>query len=161
MNKYSSLLGIGVILLTLNACHQKGVKSVVTPVVEKQELPSLELYPLNENARAGWAEIDLVGRKWYVDADSALVRDELASLSFEKNDQGDVILNIYPNAYGQNKINNAMKNKDGFILMVLNGKGISLSQLSTSGKLPFYVGDNKRTIEIAEQIVQKKISPKQ
>lgn len=159
MRKCISLLSIGVILLTLNACHQKPVKSVVTPLTtpEKQEISSLELLPLSEFPHAGWAEIELAGRKWYVDAEKVLTRSELTSLSFGQNDRGEVLLHIIPNQQGKTKINSALRNKDSFILMVLNGRAISLSQLSSPQVVPFFVGDENKTIKVAEEITQKKL----
>ncbi|HGB2133346.1 TPA: hypothetical protein ACIUI9_004214 [Salmonella enterica subsp. enterica serovar 13,23:b:-] len=159
MKKFFSLLSVGIILLTLSACHQKPVKNVVTPLQEtaKQEVSSLELLPLNEYAHVGWTKIELAGRKWYVDAETILTRNELASLSFVRNDKGEVMLHIFPDQQGQNKINNALGNKDNFILMVLNGKAISLSKITSPQVLPFYVGDNNRTIKVAEEIIQKKL----
>ncbi|SUF55056.1 hypothetical protein [Salmonella enterica] len=160
MKKNFSLLSVGIILLTLSACHQKPVKSVVTPLQEtaKQEVSSLVLLPLNEYAHVGWTEIELAGRKWYVDAETVLTRNELASLSFVRNDKGEVMLHIFPDQQGQNKINNALGNKDNFILMVLNDKAISLSKITSPQVLPFYVGDNNRTIKVAEEILQKKLA---
>lgn len=160
MNKYISLLGAGVILLALSACHQKPVRSVVTSPAApaKQEASSLELLPLSESAHAGWAEVELAGRKWYVDADTALTRDELASLSFVRNDRGEVLLHIVPNQQGQNKLNNALRKKDSFILMVLNGRAVSLTKIESSQVVPFYVGDEGATIRVAEAITQKKLN---
>ncbi|HFX2467113.1 TPA: hypothetical protein ACIA70_005681, partial [Salmonella enterica subsp. enterica serovar Java] len=143
MKKCITLLSVGVVLLTLSACHQKPVKSVVTPLVAqtKQEISSFELLPLSEYAHAGWTEIELEGRKWYVDAETVLTRNELASLSFGRNDRGEVLIHIFPGQQGQVKINNALKNKNNFILMVLNDRAISLSQLNSPTIVPFYVGD--------------------
>lgn len=159
MKKCISLLSVGVVVLTLSACHQKPVKSVVTPLVAptKQEISSFELVPLSEYAHAEWTEIELAGRKWYIDADTVLTRNELASLSFARNERGEVLIHIFPGQQGRVKINNALKNKDNFILMVLNGHAISLSQLNSSTILPFYVGDENTTIQIAEEITQKKL----
>lgn len=159
MKKYISLLSMGIILLTLSACHQKPVKSVVTPLSApaKQEILSFELLPLSEYVHAGWAEIELAGRKWYIDAEAALTRNDLASLSFGRNDKGEMLLHIIPGSQGQNKINNALRNKDGFILMVLNGRAISLSKINSPQIVPFYVGDDNTTIRIAEEITQKKL----
>lgn len=159
MRKRVSLLSVGVILLTLNACHQKPVKSVVTPLISsaKQDISSLELLPLNEYAHTGWAEVELAGRKWYIDAETALTRNDLTSLSFGRNDKGEVLLHIIPGPQGQNKINNALRNKDSFILMVLNDRAISLSRITSSRMVPFYVGDENTTIKVAEEITQKKL----
>ncbi|HFW3114646.1 TPA: hypothetical protein ACIBOF_004403 [Salmonella enterica subsp. diarizonae serovar 61:r:-] len=160
MKKYISILSVGVILFTLSACHQKPVKSVVTPstTTEVQEISSLELLPLSESPHAGWAEVELAGKKWYVDADTALTRSELASLSFVRNDKDEILLHITPNQQGKNKINNALRNKDGFILMVLNGRAVSLSKINSSQVVAFYVGDENRTIKVAEEITQKKLN---
>ncbi|EAX4767761.1 hypothetical protein H9V85_004084 [Salmonella enterica subsp. enterica serovar Louisiana] len=68
-----------------------------------------------------------------------------------------MMLHILPDQQGQNKINNALGNKDSFILMVLNGKAISLSKITSPQVLPFYVGDNNRAIKVAEEIIQKKL----
>lgn len=159
MRKFISLLSIGIILLTLSACHQKPVKSVVTPLTSpaKQEVSYLELLPLSEYAHAGWTEIELAGRKWYIDAETVLTRNELASLSFGRNDKGDMLLYIIPDQQGQSKIKKALQNKDDFILMVLNSKAVSLSQLSSPQVMLFYVGDDNTTIRIAEEITQKKL----
>ncbi|EJA4200178.1 hypothetical protein MWI14_004831, partial [Salmonella enterica subsp. diarizonae] len=46
---------------------------------------------------------------------------------------------------------------DGFILMVLNGRAISLSKINSAEVLPFYVGDENITIKLAEEITQKKL----
>ncbi|HFV9934840.1 TPA: hypothetical protein ACIAPS_004643 [Salmonella enterica subsp. enterica serovar Bovismorbificans] len=160
MKKCISLLSVGVILLTLNACHQKPVKSVVTPLTApvKQEISSLELLPLSEYPHAGWTEIELAGRKWYVDAEKVLTRSELTSLSFGQNDKGEVLLHIFPDQQGQAKINSALRGKDSFILMVLNGRAVSLSEINSPQVLPFYVGNESTTIKIAEDITQKKIT---
>lgn len=159
MRKSISLLSMGIILLTLNACHHKPVKSVVTPLVApaKQEISSFELLPLSENVHAGGTEIELAGRKWYVDAETVLTRNDLASLSFYRNDKGEMLLHITPGPQGQNKINNALRNKDDFILMVLNGRAISLSKINSPQVVPFYVGDDNTTIQIAEKITQKQL----
>lgn len=159
MRKCISLLSVFVILLTLSACHQKPVKSVVASLnaPAKQEISSLALMPLNESAHAGWAEIELAGRKWYIDAETALTRNELASLSFGRNDKGEVLLHLFTNQQGQTKINKALQHGDGFILMVLNSKAISLSQLSSPQAMLFYVGNENTTIRIAEEITQKKL----
>lgn len=158
MRKYISLLSVGVILFTLSACHQQPVKSAVTPqATEKQTTSSLELLPLSESAHAGWSEVELTGRKWYIDADATLTRKELGSLSFVKNTKGELLLNIIPNQHGQAKINNALINKSNYILMVLNGRAISLSKINSSQTIPFYVGSEEVTIRTAEEITQKKI----
>lgn len=159
MRKSVSLLSVCVILLTLNACHQKPVKSVVTPQVSsaKQDISSLELLPLNEFAHTGWAEVELAGRKWYIDVETALTRNDLASLSFGRNDKGEMLLHIIPGPQGKNKINNALRNKNGFILMVLNDRAISLSRINSSQMVTFYVGDENTTIKVAEEITQKKL----
>ncbi|EHQ7008168.1 hypothetical protein KGW17_004691, partial [Salmonella enterica subsp. houtenae serovar 50:z4,z23:-] len=109
MKKHLSLVGLGIILLTLNACHQKPVKSVVTPIPApvQHQLPSLELLTLSESAHNGWSEVELIGRKWYVDSDTALTRSELNSLSLGQNDKKEMYLNIIPNQQGQRKINEA------------------------------------------------------
>ncbi|EBA6833339.1 hypothetical protein B5934_21505 [Salmonella enterica] len=67
-----------------------------------------------------------------------------------------MLLYVIPNLQGQVKINNALRNKDGFIVMVLNGQAISLSKLVSSTTVPFYVGDEDTTIKVAEEITQKK-----
>lgn len=159
MKKCISLLSMGIILLTLSACHQKPVKSIVTPLATpaKQEISSFELLPLSEYVHTGWTEVELAGRKWYVDAETVLTRNELASLSFGRNDKSDILLYITPNQQGQTKVKKALQNKDGFILMVLNSKAISLSQLSSPQAIQFYVGDENTTIRIAEEITQKKL----
>lgn len=159
MRKYISLLSFGFILLTLSACHQHPVKSAVTPqtTTEKQTTSSLELLPLSESTHDGWAEVELTGRKWYIDADATLSRNELGSLSFVKNPKGELLLNIIPNQHGQAKINNALINKSNYILMVLNGRAISLSKINSSQTIPFYVGSEEVTIRTAEEITQKKI----
>ncbi|MDJ7507164.1 hypothetical protein LD771_03700 [Salmonella enterica] len=159
MKKSISLLSVVVILLTLSACHQKPVKSVVTPLNEsaKQEISSLVLMPLSESAHTGWTEIELVGRKWYVDAETSLTRNELASLSFGRNDKGEILLHLLTNQQGQAKINKALQHREGFILMVLNGRAISLSKIHSSQVIPFYVGDENATIQVAEEITQKKL----
>ncbi|ENT4887563.1 hypothetical protein [Salmonella enterica] len=159
MRKYLSLLGLGIILLTLNACHQKPVKSVVTPVTApvQHQLYSLTLLPLSESAHSGWEEVELVGRKWYVDTDTALTRNELTSLSFRRNDKGVMLLHIIPNQQGQEKINETLRKKNQYILLVLNGRAVSLSKINSSQDLPFYVGDENETIKVAEEITQKNI----
>ncbi|ASD89878.1 hypothetical protein LB105_005011 [Salmonella enterica] len=68
-----------------------------------------------------------------------------------------MLLHIIPGPQGQNKINNALRNKDGFILMVLNGRAISLSKINSPQIVPFYVGDDNTTIRIAEEITQKEL----
>ncbi|ECF5934751.1 hypothetical protein FNI43_07145 [Salmonella enterica subsp. diarizonae] len=68
-----------------------------------------------------------------------------------------MLLHIFPNQQGKIKINNSLSNKDGFILMVLNGRAISLSKINSSEVLPFYVGDENITIKLAEEITQKKL----
>lgn len=160
MRKCISLLSVFVILLTLNACHQKPVKSVVTPLTApaEQEISSLELLPLSEFPHAGWTEVGLAGRKWYVDAENVLTRSELTSLSFGQNDKGEVLLHIFPDQQGQAKINRALRSKDSFILMVLNGRAISLSEINSHQVLSFYVGDENTTIKVAEDITQKEIT---
>lgn len=154
-----SLISVSIILLVLSGCHQKQIKSAVTPLVSsaRSEVPPLELLPLAKLPHAGWPEIEIAGRKWYVDAATILTRDELSSLSLIKNDRGDVLLHVIPGEQGRNKINNSIKNKADFILMVLNGKAISLSQLKSSQNIPFYVGDESKTIQVAESISQTKI----
>lgn len=42
--------------------------------------------------------------------------------------------------------------------MVVNGHAISLSQLRSSKTVLFYVGDESKTVKIAEEIAQKKIT---
>lgn len=160
MKKYLSLVGLGIILLTLNACHQKPVKSVVTPITApvQHQFPSLELLTLSESAHNGWSEVELIGRKWYVDSDTALTRSELNSLSLGQNDKKEMFLNIIPNQQGQRKINEALRKKVDYVLLVLNGQAISLSKINSSQKLPFYVGDENTTIKVAEEITQKKIT---
>lgn len=155
MRKYISLLSVSFILLTLSACHQQPVKSAVTP--QAITIPSFELLPLSESAHSGWAEVELTGRKWYIDADATLTRNELGSLSFVKNTKGELFLNIIPNQHGQAKINNALMNKSNYILMVLNGRALSLSKINSSQTIPFYVGSEEVTIRTAEDITQKKI----
>ncbi|HAG0930508.1 TPA: hypothetical protein G8S40_004584 [Salmonella enterica] len=81
----------------------------------------------------------------------------MTSLSFGQNDRGEVLLHIIPNQQGKTKINSALRNKDSFILMVLNGRAISLSQLSSPQVVPFFVGDENKTIKVAEEITQKKL----
>lgn len=159
MRKCTSLLSVSVFLLTLSACHQRAVDSVVTPPVapQQKQISHLELLPLSESIHAGWAEIEIAGRKWYVDAETILTRNELASLSFARNDKGEVLLHIEPNIQGKSKINHALRNKDGYILMVLNGKAISLSKINSSQMIPFYVGDENVTIQVAEEITQRKL----
>lgn len=159
MKKCISLLSVGIVLITLSACHQKPVNSVVTPLVTpaKQEISSFELLPLSEYVHAGGTEIEIAGRKWYVDSETVLTRNELASLSFGRNDRGEVLIHIFPGQQGWAKINNALKNKSNFILMVLNGRAISLSQLNSSTNIPFYVGDENTTIRVVEEITQKKL----
>ncbi|ECQ8337266.1 hypothetical protein F0130_24835 [Salmonella enterica] len=159
MRKYISLLSVSFILLTLSACHQQPVKSAVTPqaITDKQTIPSFELLPISESAHSGWAEVELTGRKWYIDADATLTRNELGSLSFVKNTKGELFLNIIPNQHGQAKINNALMNKSNYILMVLNGRALSLSKINSSQTIPFYVGSEEVTIRTAEDITQKKI----
>ncbi|EEC2776668.1 hypothetical protein CDA89_23720, partial [Salmonella enterica] len=61
-----------------------------------------------------------------------------------------MLLHIIPGPQGQNKINNALRNKDGFILMVLNGRAISLSKINSPQVVPFYVGNENATIKVAE-----------
>ncbi|EAA6042842.1 hypothetical protein QOQ01_001938 [Salmonella enterica] len=68
-----------------------------------------------------------------------------------------MLLHIFPNQQGQIKINNSLGNKNGFILMVLNGRAVSLSKINSSEVLPFYVGDENITIKLAEEITQKKL----
>ncbi|EIZ8436304.1 hypothetical protein MQY13_004860 [Salmonella enterica subsp. diarizonae] len=68
-----------------------------------------------------------------------------------------MLLHIFPNQQGKIKINNSLGNKDGFILMVLNGRAISLSKINSDEVLPFYVGDENITIKLAEEITQKKL----
>ncbi|EAA7903677.1 hypothetical protein QW41_25185 [Salmonella enterica] len=68
-----------------------------------------------------------------------------------------MLLHIFPNQQGRIKINNSLSNKDGFILMVLNGRAISLSKINSAEVLPFYVGDENITIKLAEEITQKKL----
>ncbi|EAA8390347.1 hypothetical protein OZ379_004748 [Salmonella enterica] len=68
-----------------------------------------------------------------------------------------MLLHIFPNQQGKIKINNSLSNKDGFILMVLNGRAISLSKINSDEVLPFYVGDENITIKLAEEITQKKL----
>lgn len=157
MRKCIFLLSVCVILITLNACHQKPVKSVVTPLTApaKQEVSSLELLPISELPHAGWTKIELAGAKWYVDAENVLTRDDLTSLSFGQNGKGEMLLHIYPDQQGQTKINNSLRNKDGFILMVLNGRAISLSKINSLKMIPFYVGDEEVTIRVAEDITHK------
>lgn len=152
------LMSVFSILLTLSACHQKPVKSVVTPLgtPSKQEISSFELLLLSEYAHDGWSEIELAGRKWYIDAETTLTRNEIASLSFGHSDKNEVLLYIIPNLQGQVKINNALRNKASFIVMVLNGQAISLSRLVSSTTVPFYVGDEDTTIKVVEEITQKK-----
>lgn len=159
MKKYISLLSVFFISLTLSACHQKPVKSIVAPLTtpKKQETSSLELFPLSEFPHAGWSKVDLAGRKWYIDTEKVLTRNELTSLAFVQNDKGEVLLHIFPNQQGKIKINNSLSNKDGFILMVLNGRAISLSKINSAEVLPFYVGDENITIKLAEEITQKKL----
>ncbi|ENT4612180.1 hypothetical protein ACFDWB_005325 [Salmonella enterica] len=159
MKKYISLLSVGMIMLALSACHQKPVKSIVTPEAKvlQHEIPSLELLPLSEFAHDGWTKIELVGRTWYIDTDSILTRNELLSLSFEKN-KDNILLHIIPNEQGGNKINSALRKKDNYILMVLNGRAISLSKIQSPQGVLFYVGDKDTTIKVAEDISQKKIS---
>lgn len=139
MKKIISLLSVGVVLITLSACHQKPIKSVVTSVIksEKQKVSSLELLPLSEHPRTGRNEIELIGRKWYADSENILTRNELASLSFVRNYKGNEFLQILPNKQGQNKIYNALRNKDNYILMILDGRAISLSELNSQKVLPF------------------------
>ncbi|EAT7291441.1 hypothetical protein E3V22_24510, partial [Salmonella enterica] len=86
-----------------------------------------------------------------------LTRNELGSLSFVKNTKGELFLNIIPNQHGQAKINNALMNKSNYILMVLNGRALSLSKINSSQTIPFYVGSEEVTIRTAEDITQKKI----
>lgn len=86
-----------------------------------------------------------------------MTRNELTSLAFVQNDKGEVLLHIFPNQQGKIKINNSLSNKDGFILMVLNGRAISLSKINSDEVLPFYVGDENITIKLAEEITQKKL----
>ncbi|EOA3862888.1 Uncharacterised protein [Salmonella enterica subsp. indica] len=162
MKKIISLLSVGVVLITLSACHQKPIKSVVTSVIksEKQKVSSLELLPLSEHPRTGRNEIELIGRKWYADSENILTRNELASLSFVRNYKGNEFLQILPNKQGQNKIYNALRNKDNYILMILDGRAISLSELNSQKVLPFYVGDSNATIKVAEDITQKTLSGK-
>ncbi len=163
MRKCISLLSVCVILITLNACHQKPVKSVVTPLAapsKQEKISSIELLPLSEFPHAGWTEIELAGRKWYVDAEKVLTRNELASLSFGQNDKGELLLHIIPNQQGEFKVNNALRSKDSFILMVLNGRAISLSKINSAQIVPFYVGDENTTIKVAEEITQKKLGRK-
>ncbi|EAW1322461.1 hypothetical protein AHX51_29340 [Salmonella enterica subsp. diarizonae] len=68
-----------------------------------------------------------------------------------------MLLHIVPGPQGQNKINNALRNKDDFILMVLNGRAVSLSRIHSSQMVRFYVGDENTTIKVAEEITQKKL----
>ncbi|EAA0562756.1 hypothetical protein DKG82_23360 [Salmonella enterica subsp. enterica serovar Lexington] len=82
----------------------------------------------------------------------------MASLSFVRNDKGNEFLQILPNKQGQNKIYNALRNKDNYILMILDGRAISLSELNSQKVLPFYVGDSNATIKVAEDITQKTLS---
>ncbi|EAO2084072.1 hypothetical protein E2A72_21435 [Salmonella enterica] len=67
-------------------------------------------------------------------------------------------LNIIPNQQGQRKINEALRKKVDYVLLVLNGQAISLSKINSSQKLLFYVGDENTTIKVAEEITQKKIT---
>ncbi|EKY8362046.1 hypothetical protein RDV39_002768 [Salmonella enterica] len=68
-----------------------------------------------------------------------------------------MLLHIIPGPQGKNKINNALRNKNGFILMVLNDRAISLSRINSSQMVTFYVGDENTTIKVAEEITQKKL----
>ncbi|EGD1407144.1 hypothetical protein IAV70_004399 [Salmonella enterica] len=69
-----------------------------------------------------------------------------------------MLLHIVPNQQGQNKLNNALRKKDSFILMVLNGRAVSLTKIESSQVVPFYVGDEGATIRVAEAITQKKLN---
>ncbi|EEW1919055.1 hypothetical protein KJI06_004609 [Escherichia coli] len=78
-------------------------------------------------------------------------------MSFGQSNEGNWFLQISPNKNGQLIIDKALENKNNYILMVLNGKAISLSQLNSAKTLSFYVGDENKTIQIAEAITQKNI----
>ncbi|HDC1420142.1 TPA: hypothetical protein O7U53_004103 [Salmonella enterica] len=69
-----------------------------------------------------------------------------------------MLLHIAPDLRGQNKINHALRKKDSFILMVLNGRAVSLTKIESSQVVPFYVGDEDATIRVAEAITQKKLN---
>ena len=159
MKRNITILSLLVILFTLSACHQKNVKSVVTPLTPQinKEVSSLILLPLSEQPHNGWAEVIIVDRKWYFDTNTVLTRNELASMSFGQSNEGNWFLQISPNKNGQLIIDKALENKNNYILMVLNGKAISLSQLNSAKTLSFYVGDENKTIQIAEAITQKNI----
>ncbi|MFU1868062.1 hypothetical protein [Citrobacter portucalensis] len=160
MRKCITFISVVVALVILSACHQKPVKSVVTPVPSpvKQEISTLELMPLSESIHEGWAEIELAGRKWFVDTGRVLTRNELASLSLRRNDKGNILLHLKPDQQGQNKINHALYNNVNYILMVLNGHAVSLSKINNSRDIPFFVGDDNTTIKVAEKIVQKELN---
>ncbi|EAO9181840.1 hypothetical protein S829_23155 [Salmonella enterica] len=69
-----------------------------------------------------------------------------------------MMLHIIPNQQGQNKLNNALRKKDSFIIMVLNGRAVSLTKIESPQVVPFYVGDEETTIKVAEAITQKKLN---
>ncbi|EKJ1057529.1 hypothetical protein PID36_004178 [Salmonella enterica] len=68
-----------------------------------------------------------------------------------------MLLHIIPNQQGQEKINETLRKKNQYILLVLNGRAVSLSKINSSQDLPFYVGDENETIKVAEDITQKNI----
>ncbi|EAM2866572.1 hypothetical protein AHS81_23065 [Salmonella enterica] len=128
-------------------------RSAVTAVTPLPQ--TFEIVSVSPEVIQGAGQISLMNKTWYVDPRFKLTRDDLASLYLRQDKEGNTIIYLKPSATGQEKLQHVTLSKSPHLLMLIGNRAVSLSSYQRTEVLPFYVGDDKKTREIAGAIVNQ------
>ncbi|EDH1237909.1 hypothetical protein ACRABS_005034 [Salmonella enterica subsp. enterica] len=149
-------LPLTAVMLT-GGCRSTQVRSPATPAVSTvaPQLQTFEIVSVSTEVTKGAGQISLMNKKWYVEPRFRLTREDLASLYLRQDKEGNTIIYLKPSVTGQEKLQHMSQKQAPHLLMVVGGRAVSLSSYRQAELLPFYVGDDKKTREIAGAIVNQ------
>lgn len=142
------------VILT-GGCQSTQVRSPATPSVstEAPQPQTFEIVSVSTELTKGTGQISLMNKTWYVDPRFRLTREDLASLYLRQDKERNTIIYLKPSVTGQEKLQRMTQKHAPYLLMLVGGRAVSLSSYRRAELLPFYVGDDKKTREIAGAIV--------
>ncbi|EAM1698817.1 hypothetical protein ABIJ78_004314 [Salmonella enterica] len=144
------------VMLT-GGCRSTHVRSPMTPVVNTAtpQLQTFEILSVSTEPTKGAGQISLMNKSWYANPRFRLTREDLASLYLQQDKEGNTIIYLKPSVTGLEKLRHMTQKYAPHLLMLVGGRAVSLSSYRRADLLPFYVGDDKKTREIAGAIVNQ------